>query len=288
MNNNSNSINPVKEFEDAFDACIGVLANSNCQQSIENDELKLSIEQCAQKFIDKARELETFFIQKRFQITSQRPEQIIMEDISDIKSEIARKDQLIERFNEKINHWQNNILNDNSIQPTMLIGQPPPPPPNLMNNVQQQQQQQQQQLVTQQQPHPSMNIRQRSPIQQPIMQSNNIPSNNMQSPMHTPSMRPQTMMSPHPFQQAQTYTPQMMNMQPNQAPLVQPTQQTANTILPDSPMSQPIQSPMNHQMGQIHPMQSTNYPATNNPPVQSHLAFLEKTTSSIGLPDNRK
>ena len=252
MNNNSNSTNPIKEFEDVFDTCVGLLANSSCQQSSESEELKLSVEQCVQKFLDKARELETFFVQKRCQISSQLPEQFVFEDMQDIKMEIARKDQLIERFNEKINTWQN-ILSDNPLPPVqqqqMLIGQQ-----NLMNNVQAANLQQQ--MATGQQ---SMTIRQRSPIQQPMMQSAN-------------NMRPQ-MMSPHPYQ-PQTYTPQIM--QPNQQAVQAPQ---TGSMMPDSPM--------NHQMNQMHSMPPTAYsPASGQQTVQSshsHLAFLEKTTSSIGL-----
>lgn len=257
MNNNSNSANPLKEFENAFETCVGLLANSNCQQSAEGDELKLSVEQCAQKFLDKARELETFFVQKRYQLSSQRPEQNVFEELSDIKQEIARKDQLIERFNDKINHWQN-ILSDNplpSVQQPILMGQQ-----NLMMNSMQAANLQQQQLAPGQQAQ-SMGIRQRSPIQQPMMQ----PTNNI---------RPQ-MMSPHPYQ-AQTYTPQIMQPStPGQAP---------QSVMPDSPM--------NHQMNQMHPMQSPAYsPAGGGQQTvpSSHLAFLEKSTLSIGLgPEGRR
>lgn len=262
MNNNSNSANPIKEFEDAFATCVGLLANTNCQQSNEGDELKLSVEQCAQKFLDKARELETFFVQKRYQITSQRPEQMVYEDLSDIKMEIARKDQLIERFNEKINHWQN-ILSDNPLPPVqqpMLMGQQNQ---QMMMNNMPNLQQQQQQLATSQQ---SMGMRQRSPIQQPMMQSAN-------------NMRPQ-MMSPHPYQ-AQTYTPQIMQQQqPNQQATQAPP---SGSMMPDSPM--------NHQMNQMHPMQSNAYsPAGGQQTAaSSHLFALEKTTSSIGLgPEGRR
>lgn len=251
MNANNNAGNPIKEFEDAFDACVGLLANSNCQQSNESDESKLSVEQCAQKFLDKAREMEAFFVQKRYQIASQRPEQSIQEDLSEIKTEILRKDQLIERFNEKINYWQN-ILSDNPLpaaQQPMMIGQQ-----NLVMNNMQAANLQQQQMAGQ--PQQSMGLRQRSPIQQPMMQSAN-------------SMRPQ-MMSPHPYQ-AQTYTPQMMNVQANQGT---PTPQSGS-MMPDSPM--------NHQMGQMHPMQSGAYSPAGGQQTGSHLKFLEQTTSSIGL-----
>lgn len=264
MNANSSSANPIKEFEDTFDACVGLLANSNCQQSNEGDEMKLSVEQCAQKFLDKARELEAFFMQKRYQISSQRPEQMTIEDLNEIKNEILRKDQLIERFNEKINYWQN-ILSDNPLpaaQQPILIGQQ-----NLvMNNMQAANLQQQQMASAGQQQ--SMGLRQRSPIQQPMMQSTN-------------SMRPQ-MMSPHPYQ-AQTYTPQIMNVQPNQ-------QGTPGSATPSGSMMP--DSPMNHQMqNQMHPMQSGAYsPAGSQQTVAgSHLSFLEKTTSSIGLgPEARR
>lgn len=250
MNNNSSSSkNLVRDFEDSFTTLFGVLANNNCQQSAETEELKLSVEQCVNEFIERGRELEIFFMQKRFQSSSQKPEQIIAEDLNEIKSEIQRKDQLIERFNQKLETWQQ-ILDDNY----PLTQQPSNQPLIMQNNLQNAQ--------IAHQPMNVSSIRQRSPIQQPIMQQQQQPN---MSNMHGGLRQ---MMSPHSYQvsQPQTYTPQIPNQQ--QMMNMQSTNQhsPAMSQIPNSP-------------------QSTNYtPSTNQ---QSHLACLEqqveKTTSNFGL-----
>lgn len=62
-------------------------------------------------FIDLARQIETFFIQKRFLVYSHKPELILREDSSELRAEIQRKDELIRRHYDKMAHWQS-LLQD--------------------------------------------------------------------------------------------------------------------------------------------------------------------------------
>src|SRR5258708_2928642 len=50
--------------------------------------------------------MEDFFLQKRLLLSIQKPEQIILDDINDLKAEITRKDQVLQKYYEKLNYWQ--------------------------------------------------------------------------------------------------------------------------------------------------------------------------------------
>lgn len=70
------------------------------------------------KFIDLARQMEAFFLQKRFLLSSLKPELLVKEDNLDLRHEISRKDELIKRHYEKIDQWKA-LLADQ--QPVSLI-----------------------------------------------------------------------------------------------------------------------------------------------------------------------
>ena len=75
------------------------------------------------RFTDLARQIETFFIQKRFLVYAHKPELILREDSSELRAELQRKDELIRRHYEKMAHWQA-LLQD------MKEQQQPPQPQN--------------------------------------------------------------------------------------------------------------------------------------------------------------
>ena len=70
------------------------------------DEIKLEVEQTTLKFIDLARQMETFFLQKRFLLSSSKPELLLKEENVDLRHEIARKDELIKKHVQKIGKWK--------------------------------------------------------------------------------------------------------------------------------------------------------------------------------------
>lgn len=72
-----------------------------------NSDSKLQAAEVSNRFIDLARQVEAFFIQKRFLLSVLKPELSVKEDISDLKLELVRKEELIKRHYEKISVWQN-------------------------------------------------------------------------------------------------------------------------------------------------------------------------------------
>lgn len=90
------------------------------------EELRTDAEQNVAKFIEVAKQMETFFLQRRLQLSVLKPEQLIKEvilihhgivktrmlttcwqDCSELKQELARKDELIKKHYEKISIWLN-------------------------------------------------------------------------------------------------------------------------------------------------------------------------------------
>lgn len=108
------------------------------------------------KFIDLARQMETFFLQKRFLLSASKPELLLKEENVDLKHEIARKDELIKKHLQKIGKWKEYLADITAIpRPAMppqgahpapqmgLSDTPPPlvqrhPPPQQMMQQQQQ------------------------------------------------------------------------------------------------------------------------------------------------------
>uniref|UniRef100_A0A2K5Z6Z0 Mediator of RNA polymerase II transcription subunit 28 n=1 Tax=Mandrillus leucophaeus TaxID=9568 RepID=A0A2K5Z6Z0_MANLE len=78
------------------------------------DELESSFE-CIQKFLDIARQTECFFLQKRLQLSVQKPEQVIKEDVSELRNELQRKDALVQKHLTKLRHWQQ-VLEEINVQ----------------------------------------------------------------------------------------------------------------------------------------------------------------------------
>uniref|UniRef100_T1IIE0 Mediator of RNA polymerase II transcription subunit 28 n=2 Tax=Strigamia maritima TaxID=126957 RepID=T1IIE0_STRMM len=156
-----------------------------------------------------ARHMECFFLQKRLLLSAQKPEQILREDINELKLELTRKEQLIQKHYEKIQYWQG-LLSD-----LQGPGRPPQPPPPLTAQLS-------------------------GPPQPPMVQQ------------QVPNMSTQVMRSAMPSMQP----PQMYGHQPP----------------PGNPHMVPSQ------MGQQNPTGM----------MQSPLAYLEKTTSNIGMNDLRR
>lgn len=72
----------------------------------ESEEIKVTVDQGVNKFIDSARAMETYFLQNRLMYANQRPEQVIAEEITELDNEIKRKDEVIKKFHDKLDSWQ--------------------------------------------------------------------------------------------------------------------------------------------------------------------------------------
>lgn len=81
----------------------------------DQEEIRTGVDQCIQKFLDIARQTECFFLQKRLQLSVQKPDQVIKEDVSELRSELQRKDALVQKHLTKLRHWQQ-VLEDINVQ----------------------------------------------------------------------------------------------------------------------------------------------------------------------------
>ncbi|XP_058790175.1 mediator of RNA polymerase II transcription subunit 28 isoform X1 [Phymastichus coffea] len=105
--------NLIDEFEEAFQHCLNLFSIDDASEYFTNGfktveiEKKLDVDQVTHRFIDLARQVEAFFLQKRFLLSALKQELIIKEDVTDLKIEIVRKEELIKKHYEKILTWQN-------------------------------------------------------------------------------------------------------------------------------------------------------------------------------------
>ncbi|XP_055547544.1 mediator of RNA polymerase II transcription subunit 28 [Wyeomyia smithii] len=122
--------NIVDELEEAFQSCIHALTKEESATGVDKDEIKLEVDQTTLKFIDLARQMETFFLQKRFLLSALKPDLLLKEENFDLKQEIARKDELIRKHYDKIESWKN-LLSDqqNYNKPIQAL------PPELRSNL---------------------------------------------------------------------------------------------------------------------------------------------------------
>ncbi|XP_045470168.1 mediator of RNA polymerase II transcription subunit 28-like [Harmonia axyridis] len=99
--------NLVDEFEEAFQHCLNVLTEDEAVPTTDKEEIKVQVEQTTLRFIDLARQMDAFFLQKRFLLSALKPEIVVREDISELRLELVRKEELIKRHYDKIAVWQN-------------------------------------------------------------------------------------------------------------------------------------------------------------------------------------
>ncbi|KAF6372104.1 mediator complex subunit 28 [Rhinolophus ferrumequinum] len=105
----------VDELESSFEACFASLVSQDYVNGTDQEEIRTGVDQCIQKFLDIARQTECFFLQKRLQLSVQKPEQVIKEDVSELRNELQRKDALVQKHVTKLRHWQQ-VLEDISAQ----------------------------------------------------------------------------------------------------------------------------------------------------------------------------
>ncbi|GLV41750.1 Mediator complex subunit 28 [Carabus blaptoides fortunei] len=103
----SGSGNLVDEFEEAFQSCLNVLTKEEAVPSTDKDEIRAEVDQTTLRFIDLARQMEAFFLQKRFLLSALKPELVVKEDIAELRMELIRKEELLKRHYDKIAVWQN-------------------------------------------------------------------------------------------------------------------------------------------------------------------------------------
>jgi len=128
--------NLVQDFEEAFQTCIASLTEEEELNEKDSESNLKNLEEKVSRFTDVARQLETFFLAKRFLIHNHKPEYILKEDTNDLKAELVRKDELIRKHYEKLGQWQNMLADVQSsgqgaanglMSSQAARGQPPAP-----------------------------------------------------------------------------------------------------------------------------------------------------------------
>lgn len=73
-------VNIINIYKYLFQSLMQVLAKEEENYNgLEKDETRMDIDQVSQKFLDIARQLEAFFLQKRFVLSALKPELIMKE-----------------------------------------------------------------------------------------------------------------------------------------------------------------------------------------------------------------
>ncbi|XP_054765903.2 mediator of RNA polymerase II transcription subunit 28-like [Lytechinus pictus] len=95
----------IDELEAAFKACLSsLIAQENVHVS-DQMELKTSVDQSMQRFQELAKETENFFLQRQMLMATTKPESIIKEEIDELKTELNRKNALLQKQQTKVNNW---------------------------------------------------------------------------------------------------------------------------------------------------------------------------------------
>ncbi|ESN99567.1 hypothetical protein HELRODRAFT_176735 [Helobdella robusta] len=97
--------NLMEKFETAFHDCLTLMAEgapSNTSADADPSELKLNVEVTFNKFNEAARLMENFFLEKQLILAA---DQDARENIEDLKSELERKECIIQRNRQKLQNW---------------------------------------------------------------------------------------------------------------------------------------------------------------------------------------
>lgn len=96
----------MDEFEEAFQACLLSLTKPEPNTGTNKDEIELEVQKTTNRFIDVARQMEAFFLQKRFLVSTLKPDMLIKDENQDLRNEIARKEQLLNKHYSRLEEWK--------------------------------------------------------------------------------------------------------------------------------------------------------------------------------------
>jgi len=86
-------MNPVDKLQEAFNACLAIPA----------DDSRPSAEQNIARFIEAARKLEVFFLQKQLLLSDSSDGN---EDISRLKARLRSRETVLNKYTEKLADWK--------------------------------------------------------------------------------------------------------------------------------------------------------------------------------------
>ncbi len=114
----------IVEFERSYADILSSMTVENDSITEKSGEsMKPELEAKLHRFTDLARQLETSFLQKSFLLYSQKPELHLKDDSNELKLEIARKDELIRKHNERLSGWKT-MLQEVQQQHKTAVGPP--------------------------------------------------------------------------------------------------------------------------------------------------------------------
>ncbi|XP_071476709.1 mediator of RNA polymerase II transcription subunit 28-like [Diadema antillarum] len=125
----------VDELESAFKACLSSLVAPEAVHVHDHIELRASVDQSIQRFLELAKETENFFLQRQMLMAITKPENVIKEEIDELKAELSRKNALLQKQLTKVNNWLT------ILQSLECSGPPQPQHPQQLHHAQMQQQQ---------------------------------------------------------------------------------------------------------------------------------------------------
>ena len=97
---NSNSL--IAQFEKSYAETMATLTQEDYLYDKSSETVKAELDAKITKFTDLARKMETFFLQKQFLVYAHKPELHLENDSKELKQEIARKDEVIKKHNERL------------------------------------------------------------------------------------------------------------------------------------------------------------------------------------------
>lgn len=130
--------NLVDEFETTFQECFEALIGQEQFNVQDCGDRKTDVENNMMRFLDKAKQLECFFLQKRLRFSSQKPDLVVKEiinnkgdntepcgkeDVMELRIELMRKDQLLQKLGQRVQTWKDILA---GTQPRLQHQQPPP------------------------------------------------------------------------------------------------------------------------------------------------------------------
>lgn len=105
-NNEAGNGNLMDEFEEAFQACLLSLTKQEPNTGTNKEEIELEVQKTTNRFIDVARQMEAFFLQKRFLVSTLKPYMLIKDENQDLSIEIQRKEALLQKHYNRLEEWK--------------------------------------------------------------------------------------------------------------------------------------------------------------------------------------
>ncbi|ALC47121.1 MED28 [Drosophila busckii] len=117
--------NLMDEFEEAFQACLLSLTKQEPNSGTNKEEIELEVQKTTNRFIDVARQMEAFFLQKRFLVSTLKPYMLIKDENQDLSIEIQRKEALLQKHYNRLEEWKAGLADN---QQGMGVHNRPAPP----------------------------------------------------------------------------------------------------------------------------------------------------------------